>query len=134
MNIMEDMRDAAFERLNHGDPMSWRDVGPDEIWELAWEACIEHMNAEHAKEIAAMHQEIDDLHRLINEHSNWHPIATAPKDCRRLLLARISEYGLCGVADGFYNESGIWAWPYIKKEPTHWMELPKIYFTRLSKT
>lgn len=55
----------------------------------------------------------------------WQPIETAPKD-KRILLARVAvaKYGLCGVADGYYNERGVLVWPY-KKEPTHWMPMPE---------
>lgn len=53
----------------------------------------------------------------------WNPIETAPKDRSKVLLLRQQ----CGsVANGFffaeaYAGKGAWIWPYIHKNPTHWM-------------
>ena len=52
------------------------------------------------------------------------PIETATKD-KRVLLARVAKYGLCGVADGYMADDGTWRWPY-KDQPTHWMHLNDI--------
>lgn len=34
------LRDKYYDGLNKGDPMHWRDVGPDEIWDAAWQAAM----------------------------------------------------------------------------------------------
>ena len=56
----------------------------------------------------------------------WNPIETAPKDKSNVVLLRQP----CGsVANGYflaeaYAGNGAWIWPYIHKNPTHWMPLP----------
>ena len=58
--------------------------------------------------------------------SGWQPIETAPKDGTVvLLLGRSGRH-----ADGFfepkaYNGIGVWVWPYVHAEPTHWQPLPE---------
>lgn len=53
----------------------------------------------------------------------WQPIETAPKDGRRLLLATPTGK----LADGMWiARYGVWAWPYVMIEPTHWMPAPPI--------
>ena len=52
----------------------------------------------------------------------WQPIETAPKDGSFILLA--SPKGR--IADGFWSlVYGVWSWPYVMVEPTHWMPLPE---------
>jgi hypothetical protein len=40
------LRDKYYEGLNKGDPMHWRNVGPDEIWDAAWQAAMTAMRKE----------------------------------------------------------------------------------------
>ena len=60
--------------------------------------------------------------------AGWRDIATAPKDKTNVLLLRQP----CGsVANGFwlaeaYAGNGAWIWPYVHKNPTHWMPAPPI--------
>ena len=51
----------------------------------------------------------------------WQPIETAPKDGSSILLATPKGR----IADGFWALTyGVWSWPYVMVEPTHWMPLP----------
>jgi hypothetical protein len=51
----------------------------------------------------------------------WQPIETAPKDGGSILLATPKGR----MADGFWSPVyGVWSWPYVMVEPTHWMPLP----------
>ena len=51
----------------------------------------------------------------------WQPIATAPKDGTFVLLATPKGR----IADGNYQQRyGVWSWPYVVVNPTHWMPLP----------
>ena len=60
--------------------------------------------------------------------AGWRDIATAPKDKTNVLLLRQP----CGsVANGFwlaeaYAGNGAWIWPYVHKNPTHWMPAPPL--------
>lgn len=55
--------------------------------------------------------------------SDWQPIETAPKDGTRLLLATPTGK----LADGMWSSRyGVWSWPYVMTEPTHWMPAPPI--------
>lgn len=61
--------------------------------------------------------------------TEWRSIDTAPKDGTLIILCRKDPRpGIpLAVADGHYQElcgKWIWVWPYIRKEPTHWMPLP----------
>ena len=50
----------------------------------------------------------------------WQPIETAPKDGSFILLATPKGR----IADGFWSlVYGVWSWPYVMVEPTHWMPL-----------
>ena len=52
----------------------------------------------------------------------WQPIETAPKDGSFILLATPKGR----IADGFWSPVyGVWSWPYVMIEPTHWMPLPE---------
>lgn len=56
----------------------------------------------------------------------WQPIETAPKDGTSVLLRGHGDHR---IADGYwlkaaYNGNGAWVWPYVHREPTHWMPLP----------
>lgn len=31
-------REAFYNRADRGDPMHWRDIGPDDVWNAAWDA------------------------------------------------------------------------------------------------
>lgn len=51
----------------------------------------------------------------------WRDIETAPKDGSFILLATPKGR----IADGFWSlVYGVWSWPYVMVEPTHWMPLP----------
>lgn len=52
----------------------------------------------------------------------WQPIETAPKDGTRIFLK--SPQGR--IADGDWGKYGVWSWPYVMVEPTHWMPLNAI--------
>ena len=53
----------------------------------------------------------------------WQPIETAPKDGSFILLATPKGR----IADGFWSTVyGVWSWPYVMVEPTHWMPLPEL--------
>jgi hypothetical protein len=60
--------------------------------------------------------------------AGWMPIETAPKNKTNVILLRQA----CGsVANGFwlaeaYAGNGSWIWPYVHKNPTHWMPAPPI--------
>jgi len=58
--------------------------------------------------------------QIANETA-WRPIETAPKDGSFILLATPKGR----IADGFWSlVYGVWSWPYVMVEPTHWMPLP----------
>lgn len=61
------------------------------------------------------------LDKVLGEQ--WQPIDTVPVN-ESVLMLRMGKYGRCGMADGYKQENGIIAWPYVNKEPTHWMPLP----------
>jgi hypothetical protein len=53
--------------------------------------------------------------------TDWQPIETAPKDGTYVLLATPKGR----MADGnFCTKYGVWSWPYVMVEPTHWMPMP----------
>ena len=53
----------------------------------------------------------------------WQPIETAPKDGSFILLATPKGR----IADGFWSPVyGVWSWPYVMVEPTHWMPLHEL--------
>lgn len=61
------------------------------------------------------------LDKVLGEQ--WQPIDTVPVN-ESVLMLRMGKHGRCGMADGYKQENGVLAWPYINKEPTHWMPLP----------
>lgn len=72
--------------------------------------------------LAAVTAERDALR---TDAERWRPIETAPKDREVLLL---NERGR-NVANGIWLHSacggnGAWIWPYILRNPSHWMPLP----------
>jgi len=57
---------------------------------------------------------------------DWQPIDTAPKDGSQVLLA-----DRLVAADGYFessanNDKGAWIWPYVLRNPTHWMPLTNL--------
>lgn len=54
----------------------------------------------------------------------WMPIETAPTDGTQILLMKmpLRDQVRMAVADGFMA-NGRWVWPYVHKEPTHWMPM-----------
>lgn len=58
--------------------------------------------------------------KALEGEREWQPIETAPKDGTTVLLAKFG--GKYGMADGHYD-GGCWVWPFVKKEPTHWLPL-----------
>lgn len=57
---------------------------------------------------------------------DWQPIDTAPKDGSQILLA-----DRLVAADGYFepsanNDKGSWIWPYVLRNPTHWMPLTNL--------
>lgn len=56
----------------------------------------------------------------------WRPIDTAPKDGTRILLAN-SYVAADGYFDYLLNKGkGCWVWPYVLRNPTHWMPMPNL--------
>lgn len=62
---------------------------------------------------------IPEAQAAIDSMHQWQPIETAPKDGTRMLLR--SPKGR--IADGEWGNYGVWTWPYVMVEPTHWMPL-----------
>lgn len=60
----------------------------------------------------------------------WQPIDTVPVN-KSVLMLRMGKLGRCGMADGYKQENGVIAWPYVNKEPTHWMPLPSAPVNKL---
>ena len=63
----------------------------------------------------------------MEETDRWQPIETAPKDGSYVLLAGKRRED---IASGYwlqyaYAGNGAWIWPFVLKDPTHWMPLPK---------
>ena len=58
---------------------------------------------------------------IAESDNHWRPIETAPKDGTSILLATPSGKAADGFWDARYN---VWAWPYVKVDPTHWKPLP----------
>ncbi|MDD5385363.1 MAG: hypothetical protein PHG89_10850 [Gallionella sp.] len=51
----------------------------------------------------------------------WQPIETAPRDGTTLLLSTPKGR----IASGDWSLAyGVWSWPYVMVEPTHWMPSP----------
>lgn len=73
---------------------------------------------------------IKGLQQLVNAAidqvlgEQWQPIDTVPVN-KSVLMLRMGKLGRCVMADGYKQENGVIAWPYVNKEPTHWMPLPK---------
>ena len=72
-----------------------------------------------AEELAAFANAV--LDEVLGEQ--WQPIETVPVN-KSVLMLRLGKHGRCGIADGYKKENGVLVWPYINKEPTHWMQLP----------
>ena len=77
-------------------------------------------------EILKERQQDDDvalfLAPQIPEGMAWQPIETAPKDGTTVLLSSPSGR----IADGCWHERwGVWSWPYVMVNPTHWMPCMK---------
>lgn len=62
--------------------------------------------------------EIDRLEAELAKYQ-WQPIETAPEDGTEILLC---DYYYRVASGGF--DGHCWAWPYVRREPTHWMHLP----------
>ena len=59
--------------------------------------------------------------KKLKAENEWRDIETAPKDGSFILLATPKGR----IADGFWSlVYGVWSWPYVMVEPTHWMPLP----------
>jgi hypothetical protein len=82
-----------------------------------------------SKTISAKGDDLNNITVIINAAldevlgEQWLPIETVPVN-KSVLMLRLGKYGRCGIADGYKKENGILVWPYINKEPTHWMPLP----------
>ena len=64
----------------------------------------------------------DGLEEKLANETAWQLIETAPKDGSFILLATPKGR----IADGFWSlVYGVWSWPYVMVEPTHWMPMPK---------
>lgn len=56
-------RDAFYEGVDKGYPRHWRDIGPDEIWDYAWQACAERNSKvieQQSVEISGLRINLDD--------------------------------------------------------------------------
>ena len=59
------------------------------------------------------------------KQDGWQPIETAPKDAGDLLLRDSKGNHANGNwLKEAYAGNGAWVWPYVHREPTHWMPLP----------
>lgn len=56
----------------------------------------------------------------------WKSIETAPKDGTLVLLLGKDQRHADGYWQGRtpFTGNGHWVWPYVNREPTHWMPLP----------
>lgn len=74
-----------------------------------------------ARRTAVLEQGVE-FARLTRRIEMWQPIETAPKNGSSILLATPKGR----IADGFWSPIyGVWSWPYVMVEPTHWMPLPE---------
>ena len=82
---------------------------------------VERLSAAHVKACQANADSQAELAKAEQRVAEWQPISTAPKDGSFILLATPKGR----IADGFWSlVYGVWSWPYVMVEPTHWMPLP----------
>lgn len=92
-------------------------ITPEQAWEL-WKETTP-LNGSPSERLQAFANAV--LDEVLGEL--WQPIETVPVN-KSVLMLRLGKHGRCGIADGYKKENGVLAWPYINKEPTHWMPLP----------
>lgn len=95
-------------------------MGPDDFALVAEDESrlAEITDAALAPALAAIDAQAAEIAAL---RQPWQPIETAPKDGTRVLLSTPTGK----IADGaFYQRYGVWSWPYVMANPTHWMPLP----------
>lgn len=73
---------------------------PTEVCWVTWQAAMDHKGADF-----------------------WQPIATAPLDGTRVLLASIQDRPFAGTGNWVARQR-MWTWAYPLLEPTHWAPLP----------
>ena len=91
---------------------------------LTWQAAMAHKEAEGggAQNSLESPQSLMDTGSEVVPANDWQPIATAPKDGTVVLLAHPKGR----MADGCHHSRyGVWSWPYVMLEPTHWQPLPE---------
>lgn len=63
-------RSAFYKCADRGEPMHWRDIGPDEVWNAAWETATKAEREACAKVAEAAAMKMGDLGRQHRDDGN----------------------------------------------------------------
>ena len=58
---LRETRDLAYSNFDKGIPVHWRDIGPDDLWEFAWQAAIAQERIESQKREAELQERVKEL-------------------------------------------------------------------------